>query len=130
MIDEKLQPLVRLVQKGLDRGFSGSYVIHQLSKRGHNRRQLEHALQIAVMPPEDMVETKLIDPKEKREPAAQKKPATEEVTFVEQQDEDSYPETGGSLHLFRDPASFLLIVILCLLFFALGVMIDRLFLAL
>src|SRR3989344_6692241 len=104
MIDERLQPLVSLIKKGLEKGFSGSYIIHQLTKKGYSGRQLEHAFQLATMQPQDTVETQVIDPKH-MQAVPQEEPQTHyhEVAYTAEHEHAK----SESFRLFKDPASFI-----------------------
>lgn len=121
----KLNQIVALITKGRNEGFSESHIITMLEKKGYGNIDINMALRILNEPEfankredkEDLEKKKILLDETKRKAhefdnaSAKKRLLKKESIFAS----------------LKDPQNLYLVILLCLLFFMLGIIVDRLF---
>jgi len=113
------QEVIALLRKGLDHGFSEHHVIEQLERRGYKRNEIDYGLLVIKNPnleKEEEISKEDLDLSEKK---SNLHPYDE---LIQEKKENQKRKPFETL---KDPATMYLVLALCVLFFILGMTVDK-----
>jgi hypothetical protein len=114
------EELIQLLKKGLDHGFSEHHVIEQLERRGYKKNEIDYALLVIKNPHLIEEEQMKVEEENKEEPKQAIHPYDE---IIQKKKHDTKRKPFETL---KDPATMYLVLALCVLFFILGMTVDKL----
>lgn len=138
MTKHSLEEVKRKIQKGLEQGFSPSYVLHSLRRHGFEKKQLDLALDMLTNP-QDYEDIKVDENGNKvEEPVVEEQPEEKLSEFdkvvhekkkvhKKRKSKKQKSDDNEFLALVKDKLPLIgLIAFLCLLFFILGLISGKL----